>query len=314
MTEVEWHDPSREVRELLEHLEQSGGGTERKFRLFACACCRRPWDQQGRSDLDGQALLCAALALIEADLGEAPPTEEQYDRLCDELGACTGYGQDARELGLGRLAWDGDFAANVRGLAGQLARGFVRSLESRLAGLKEYYWSKDEPEWGDIADAQLATARALARIDDLDRGWDVAPVSEAARLAQEAARSLAGVPYGLHFGEYWPPVGPEPSVVAVAEAAMSEARRQEAVAQAALLRDVIGNPFRPPAIDPAWLTSDVVALAGSIFDERDFAAMPILADALRDAGCEDEDLLAHCRCEGPHIRGCWVLDLVLGRK
>jgi hypothetical protein len=84
--------------------------------------------------------------------------------------------------------------------------------------------------------------------------------------------------------------------------------------QSSLLRDIIGNPFRPITADPAWLTPGVVALARRMYDARDFSPMPILADALQDAGCEQADILAHCRGDGPHVRGCWVVDLVLGKK
>jgi hypothetical protein len=81
-----------------------------------------------------------------------------------------------------------------------------------------------------------------------------------------------------------------------------------------LLRDIFGNPFRPVTVEPGWLTSDVVALARSIYDERNFTATPILADALQDAGCENADVLSHCRDpQLTHVRGCWVVDLVLGK-
>jgi hypothetical protein len=78
-------------------------------------------------------------------------------------------------------------------------------------------------------------------------------------------------------------------------------------------RDVFGNPFRPVAVDPAWLTSTVVQLAIGIYTDRAFDRLPILADALQDAGCEDADILGHCRGPGPHVRGCWVVDPVLGK-
>jgi len=81
-----------------------------------------------------------------------------------------------------------------------------------------------------------------------------------------------------------------------------------------LLREIFGNPFRPIAVDPSWLTPTVLQFANHIYDDRDFAQMPILADALQDAGCEDTELLAHCRGPGPHVRGCWVVDLVLGKE
>ena len=83
--------------------------------------------------------------------------------------------------------------------------------------------------------------------------------------------------------------------------------------QCELLRDIFGNPFRPVAVDPEWLTSTVVALARGVYDDRAFDRLPILADALQDAGCEDADILAHCRGDGPHVRGCWVVDLMLGK-
>jgi hypothetical protein len=81
-----------------------------------------------------------------------------------------------------------------------------------------------------------------------------------------------------------------------------------------LLRDIFGNPFRPVSFSPAWRTDTAVALARQMYESRDFGAMPILADALQDAGCDDADILEHCRGPGPHVRGCWVVDLVLDKE
>jgi hypothetical protein len=86
-----------------------------------------------------------------------------------------------------------------------------------------------------------------------------------------------------------------------------------------LLRDLFGPlPFRPVALDPAWLAwygGSVVRLAQRIYDERRFEWMPELADALEEAGCRDEDILGHCREQGGvHARGCWVTDLLLGKQ
>jgi hypothetical protein len=82
------------------------------------------------------------------------------------------------------------------------------------------------------------------------------------------------------------------------------------------VREVMGNPFRPPPlIRHVWVSANdrtVKRLAQAIYEERAFERMPILADALEDAGCDDSEILAHCRGQGPHIAGCWVLDLVLG--
>ncbi len=80
-----------------------------------------------------------------------------------------------------------------------------------------------------------------------------------------------------------------------------------------LMQCVIGPTVRA-AIDPTWLTSTVVSLATGIHAEEAFDRLPILADALQDAGCENDDILNHCRSEGPHVRGCWALDLVLGKS
>jgi hypothetical protein len=85
-------------------------------------------------------------------------------------------------------------------------------------------------------------------------------------------------------------------------------------AQCQIVRDIFGNPFHPITFDPSWLTSTVLALARQMYDSRDFSAMPILGDALMDAGCSNEPILEHCRGPGPHVRGCWVCDLCLNKS
>jgi hypothetical protein len=79
------------------------------------------------------------------------------------------------------------------------------------------------------------------------------------------------------------------------------------------VRCIFGNPFRPVTLDPSWRTSTVLALAEGIYTDRAFDRLPILADALQDAGCENDAILSHCRGLGPHVRGCWVVDLILGK-
>ncbi len=80
------------------------------------------------------------------------------------------------------------------------------------------------------------------------------------------------------------------------------------------VRDIFGNPFRSVGIRRQWRTSTAVALASQMYESRDFSPMPILADALQDAGCEDAAVLDHCRGPGPHARGCWVVDMLLGKS
>jgi hypothetical protein len=95
---------------------------------------------------------------------------------------------------------------------------------------------------------------------------------------------------------------------------------KESIAQASLLRDIFGNPFRPlPSLGPAqiaWNEGCVVKLATSIYEERDFSVerIGVLADALEEAGVTDEEVLGHLHGPGPHVRGCHVLDLLLARQ
>lgn len=81
-----------------------------------------------------------------------------------------------------------------------------------------------------------------------------------------------------------------------------------------LLREIFGNPFRPVIPDPTWLTPSVLELAQSIYDERSFDRMPMLADALEAIGCANPDILNHCRQPRGHFKGCWVIDLLLGKS
>ena len=157
---------------------------------------------------------------------------------------------------------------------------------------------------GRCAPADLRAARVVAErcLQDCDRR---APVErrhnypgaypaerKAALLLREAGRTEPNVPVGQRWG-YWDCLG------------------GHCPAAAGLVRDIFGNPFRPVAADPAWRTSDVLALARGIYDEKAFDRLPILADALQDAGCDSPGLLNHLREPGEHVRGCWALDLLL---
>jgi hypothetical protein len=79
--------------------------------------------------------------------------------------------------------------------------------------------------------------------------------------------------------------------------------------------EVFGNPAEPGRFSPEWRTSTATALAQQMYESREFSAMPILADALQDAGCDNDEVFSHCRDTSlVHARGCWVLDLVLGKE
>jgi hypothetical protein len=95
---------------------------------------------------------------------------------------------------------------------------------------------------------------------------------------------------------------------------LAESPTAEVAAHAQLLRDIFGNPFRWETFAREWRTDTAVTLARQMYESREFSAMPILADALQDAGCDNEDILTHCRDANlVHVRGCWVVDRVLGK-
>jgi carbon storage regulator CsrA len=103
--------------------------------------------------------------------------------------------------------------------------------------------------------------------------------------------------------------------------AAQQAGSSERERQTSLLRDVFGNPFRPVALDPAWRTADVAALGQAAYEERALPGgtlepdrLAVLADALEGAGCADDEVLRHLRGPGPHVRGCWAVDLLLGKE
>lgn len=120
-------------------------------------------------------------------------------------------------------------------------------------------------------------------------------------------------------GEAWATLAHDPYQAALGAAESDHVPPQEELA--GLIRDIFGNPFRKVAIESTWLTTTVTDLAKSAYEERSLpdGGLPtdrlgILADALQDAGCDNKLILNHCRGSGPHVRGCWVLDLLLGKE
>jgi hypothetical protein len=149
------------------------------------------------------------------------------------------------------------------------------------------------------AEAAGATARAGARL----------------RVVSEWGTSLATVPPDLAPATWqalslpaWFAVQAEEAEADQAAATCHAAERRH---QSDLLREIIGNPFRPVVLDPACLTPACQAIAQAVHEEGSFEQLPILADALEEAGCRDDELLEHLRSAGPHVRGCWALDAVL---
>ncbi len=141
--------------------------------------------------------------------------------------------------------------------------------------------------------------------NDGDRGYQLMEAVVKAESALAGARAAHAC--AMNFG----------AAPALAEAAARQAVPPLPLARATLLRDVLGNPFRLSKMDAAWRAWEggtVLGLAEAVYEESAFERLPILADALEDAGCADERLLRHLREPGGHVRGCWGLDAILGRE
>jgi hypothetical protein len=231
-----------------------------------------------------------------------------------------------------------DFSAHARLAAERLsprrqrllAAAFCRAA-SHLFDDPELNGALDEVEWyagGRASASDLERARQACRVAAVEAGEMYARRVDSGEGAGEW-----GVRQELAWAVAYAATRPL-SVIAVAqrvaEAALQArtgemllARTPSSVAAAAeqslamrsVVWEVVGNPFRPVAINPAWRTDTAVALARQMYDSRDFGAMPILADALQDAGCDSEEVLGHCRdAHANHVRGCWVVDGVLGKE
>ena len=136
-----------------------------------------------------------------------------------------------------------------------------------------------------------------------------AAASAAASAAAYAAYAAYAAAYAAYAAAY--------AAYAASSAAYAASTATAAYATATyrnIFEDICRNSFVITKIDPRWLTSNVVDLAGAIYIEENFSIMPILADALMDAGCDDEDIIANCRSGDRHYLGNWVVDLILDKK
>jgi hypothetical protein len=169
-------------------------------------------------------------------------------------------------------------------------------------------------------DLAIATVERFA--DGFASAEDAARAAADVWAARRAAPTEAGRTVGLairfaatpetYYG--WDETAARDAAYAAGEVHGPEGMEAEAATQARLLRCVFGPlPFRPVAFDSRWRTADVVGLARDTYEDRAFDRLLLLADALMDAGCGDEQVLGHCRGGGPHVRGCWVVDLILDK-
>jgi hypothetical protein len=276
MTEAEWLscDPKPQLKVLR------GKASTRKKWLVVCACCRRIWH------------------LLTPERGRK--TIELAERFADGL-------VDSREF-------------MAAGLEVPLPYEFARTGSTvgrwyalrAAASLIDLHISPRPSSWVDNALFAAWAAGAAAATADL--GWDDAAWDRALQNA------WVQVGYDPLDGDDWDEVRTSDAVWEMGWDSftnfpgwMSERKKQ-----AELVRDVFGpHTKRPVVIDRAWLAwnnATVVKLAQAIYSERGFNRLPILADALEEAGCDNDAILSHCRKGGEHAPGCWVVDAVLGKK
>jgi hypothetical protein len=194
--------------------------------------------------------------------------------------------------------------------------------EGRAAVQVAERFADDQARLAELRGANLAARQAHSRLmqGGEAKGLEALPPDRAKRLGLREARRAALYAAYCASGHTITSQGGRAAVsTRLAEVEAAEEPRAASAAhalfQCALLRDLFGNPFRPVSADPAWLRWDggtVAKMARAMYDERDFARLPVLADALEDAGCAEAGLLAHLRGPGPHARGCWALDLLRG--
>jgi hypothetical protein len=260
--------------------------SERKLRLFGCYCCRRIWDSLSP---EGHEALTVAERFAE---GLASDDERQaaFRRLIETSGGYIGPHPVGRPWQTASLATD-LFALT-------LALVIATNGETLLlaeTGLTIGTTYEDMRQIHRVAQS-CRTARRLAE--------------EQAHYRQDAGRGTVGRMWNRLLR------GVTGRIDSALRAGIDrKVREQEVEYQAALVSDIFGNPFRPVDFSPDWRTDTALTLARQMYESGEFSALPILADALQDAGCDNEPLLAHCRNGGAtHVRGCWVVDLVLGKS
>jgi len=167
----------------------------------------------------------------------------------------------------------------------------------------------DNMEWSLRGIASSAVGWVVHHGSRIEPNWTYSIAMPGAELTDKVAQALVlkrvgNAPKGVSVTH--------PSHRAWSQAWQNELQADQAK-QADLMRCVYGNPFRPASCEPTWITPTVLSLAQSIYTDRTFDQLPTLADELEKTGCANQEILGHCRGPGPHVRGCWVVDLMLGK-
>jgi hypothetical protein len=294
MTEAEWL-AAVNPRSMLEHL--GAGPSERRLRLFNCACVRRVWHHLP----EGPLRRGVGVAERHADRScDADEYSQAAHEAADSFAVIGGAGDLALELYVNpQMDWTADYALD--------GDERVRCWDTIRTAYQQTQVTREEAPLT-IAKYEAATAAYLATFREVRLTGN----AEFLYVGDFAAAAVSDA--ALHLT---PPQEDE-------EERFMRPDAEELAAQCRLLRDVFGNPFRPaPIVDSAWLAwqeGTSANLARAAYDERrlpagtlDSARLALLADALEDAGCTDAELVGHLRGPGPHVRGCWAVDLILSK-
>jgi|GEM_PF-309745 len=299
MTETEWlacEDPMP----MLNYLR---GRASRKIRLSCIAACRHIWEgvrtyicRHRSNDIYGldskheqwleTAEWFADGMVGQAELDSLPKLDgdlrEFGDARCVEIFLAARYGVGLSAIAYGYAVAESYIEGAIAGCCGcvgedddDLLPSYTEYCENHPEKIELIRWNRREFE------------QALGHYDeDFEEGFRRCVI-----MAMLAAEERTHIWY-----------------------AGREAMVAECKTQANILRDIFGNPFRSLSVASVWRTDTVLSLARAMYTSRDFSAMPILADALQDAGCDNDDILNHCRGGGTHVRGCWVVDSLLGKE
>lgn len=283
MTEDEWLD-CRDVVQQNCFLMAKGNESHRKLRLFLCACCRHA-----------------------------------YDRLTDEQRRWVSHVATYLTPQPGRVVGDiWQVFQHAVEVAERFADGLATESERRTTYTAVRAVSR---HYDEIANSGPFPGQDPAHEDAINMGCHAAAAADCAisllpAAAEQTVRLAAdAVAYAGASGAGVP--GGDPAVDMDANHPHMLARRAERAAQWKLLVDIFGEESRSKKINPDWLRwqdGTVPKLAQGIYGERAFDRLPVLADALEEAGCHDAEILGHCRHPGPHHRGCWLVDLLTGRN
>jgi hypothetical protein len=277
--------------------------SDRQLTLFSCACCRRVWtlleDHRSRQAVEIAEQFADGNASME-DLGHA---QGGAMVAAQEASAAD---QPIAQLAAASAAWG----------AGSVAAAPVALWEAEEDEAFAAETGDESPvtEEEDTNDAQTARAIASQVADDALMAAGAA-AGDAAWY--EAAENEELTPEVEGADVAWEEEGDTARAVrTLVETAEAAAKTSERLAQRNLLLDIAGPGKRItlPASVMHWNDGCVGKMTQTIYDERTYEQMPILADALEDAGCDNADILNHCRGPGPHVRGCWVVDLLLGKQ